>query len=42
MLAEGTAFCVPTTFEGEPAMRLCIVNPRTTVADLAVIIDTLA
>ncbi len=42
MLAEGTAFCVPTTCQGEPAMRLCIVNPRTTVADIAVIIGTMS
>ncbi len=42
LLAEGTAFCVPTTFGGGPAMRLCIVNPRTTAADLAVIIDTIS
>ena len=42
MLAEGVAFCVPTVFAGETVMRLCIVNPRTTVDDLALIIASLA
>jgi len=41
MLADGTAFCVPTTHGGGPAMRLCVVNPRTTVADIALILDSM-
>jgi L-2,4-diaminobutyrate decarboxylase len=41
LLAEGTAFCVPTTVQGEPAMRLCIVNPRTTVEDIRMVLATM-
>ncbi len=42
LLADGTALVVPTTIDGSPGLRFCIVNPRTTVDDLATIIDTLA
>ncbi|MED5394913.1 MAG: pyridoxal-dependent decarboxylase [Actinomycetota bacterium] len=42
LLADGTAMLTATTFDGEPAMRFCIVNPRTTVDDLAEILATLA
>ncbi len=42
LLADGTAMLTTTTFDGEPAMRVCIVNPRTTVDDLAEILATLA
>lgn len=47
MLAEQIAFCVPTsviTALGEPetVLRLCIVNPRTTIVDLREILQTLA
>jgi glutamate/tyrosine decarboxylase-like PLP-dependent enzyme len=42
LLAAGTAFVVPTTWHEETVLRCCIVNPRTTVADLAVVFDTLA
>ena len=31
LLASGRAFVVPTTHEGEPCLRLCFVNPRTTM-----------
>ncbi len=41
-LAEGTAFVVPTTWNGETILRICIVNPLTTVDDIALILDTLA
>ena len=41
LLSAGTAFLTPTTFDGEAAMRLCIVNPRTTVGDLEVVLATL-
>jgi glutamate/tyrosine decarboxylase-like PLP-dependent enzyme len=40
-LAEQTAFVVPTTVDGEPALRFCVVNPRTTSADIALILATL-
>jgi len=42
LLADGTAMLTTTTFEGEPAMRFCVVNPRTTVDDLATVLATLA
>ncbi|HET7172348.1 MAG TPA: pyridoxal-dependent decarboxylase [Gaiellales bacterium] len=42
LLADGVAFVTPTTFAGETATRLCIVNPRTTIADIAAILDTMA
>jgi glutamate/tyrosine decarboxylase-like PLP-dependent enzyme len=41
-LAEGSAFVVPTSWDGETVLRLCIVNPRTTVDDIRSIIDSLA
>jgi L-2,4-diaminobutyrate decarboxylase len=42
LLKAGTAFVVPTTWHEETVLRCCIVNPRTTVDDLAVVIDSLA
>jgi len=42
MLASGTALVVPTGLDGETILRLCIVNPRTTVDDLRLVLDTLA
>jgi L-2,4-diaminobutyrate decarboxylase len=42
LLDAGTAFVVPTSWCGETVLRCCIVNPRTTVDDLAVVIDSLA
>jgi glutamate/tyrosine decarboxylase-like PLP-dependent enzyme len=41
LLAEGTAFVVPTSVDGEPATRICIVNPRTTVDDVRMILDSM-
>lgn len=41
MLAEGIAFVVPTTWQGETVLRICIVNPRTTIDDIALLIDSL-
>ena len=42
LMEEGTAFVLPTQVDGEPALRICIVNPRTTVDDIAVVLDSLA
>ncbi len=47
MLADQRAFCVPTsvlTENGWPetVLRFCVVNPRTTLADLCDILSTLA
>ena len=42
LLDEGRAFVVASSWKGEPLLRLCVVNPRTTVDDLAGIVDSLA
>jgi glutamate/tyrosine decarboxylase-like PLP-dependent enzyme len=42
LLAAGTAFITPTTVRGEVVTRVAIVNPRTTPADVAAILDTMA
>jgi glutamate/tyrosine decarboxylase-like PLP-dependent enzyme len=41
-LRRGEAFVTPSSWQGETVLRWCIVNPETTVDDLADIIDTLA
>jgi glutamate/tyrosine decarboxylase-like PLP-dependent enzyme len=41
-LDDGLTLTVPTTWHGETVLRFCIINPRTTVDDLALILDTLA
>jgi len=41
LLDDGTALLTPTTFDGSAAMRVCIINPRTTVEDLAEVLATL-
>ena len=41
LMADGTAMRTPTTFGGSPAMRVCIINPRTTLDDLVEIFATL-
>jgi L-2,4-diaminobutyrate decarboxylase len=41
-IASGNSFVVPTTWSGTTVLRLCIVNPATTPADIADILDTLA
>ncbi|HET8951545.1 MAG TPA: pyridoxal-dependent decarboxylase [Solirubrobacteraceae bacterium] len=38
---SGTAFVFPTTVHGETVARLALVNPRTTVEDLRVVLDTM-
>jgi glutamate/tyrosine decarboxylase-like PLP-dependent enzyme len=42
LLATGEAFVVPTTHEGETVTRFAVVNPETTEADIALILDTMA
>jgi L-2,4-diaminobutyrate decarboxylase len=41
LLADGTAFVVPSAWAGEPVLRFCFVNPRTTMADVELILSTL-
>jgi hypothetical protein len=33
---------VPTSWQGEPCLRLCIVDPRTKLADVTALLDDLA
>jgi len=40
-LASGEAFVVPTSWNGETVLRLCIVNPRTSADDIALILRAL-
>jgi glutamate/tyrosine decarboxylase-like PLP-dependent enzyme len=41
-LALGEAFVTPTAWDGETVLRWCVVNPLTTVDDLAAIVASLA
>jgi len=38
---DGTAFVLPSTVAGETIARLALVNPRTTLDDLRIVLDTL-
>jgi L-2,4-diaminobutyrate decarboxylase len=40
-LAAGDAFVVPTSWAGETVLRICIVNPLTTIDDVQAILDSL-
>ena len=42
LLDAGTAFVTPTSWNGEVVLRLCIINPLTSVADVQIIVDSLA
>jgi L-2,4-diaminobutyrate decarboxylase len=42
LLDEGTAFVTPTSWNGEVVLRLCVINPLTSVDDLRIIVDSLA
>jgi glutamate/tyrosine decarboxylase-like PLP-dependent enzyme len=42
LLQDGTAFVVPTAWRGETVLRICIVNPLTTVDDIELIVESLA
>lgn len=42
MLAEGYAFVVPTAWHGETVLRICIVNPRTSLDDVRGLLDSLS
>ena len=42
LLADGFAFVTPTVHAGETVARIAIVNPRTTLADLIAVLDTMA
>ena len=40
-LMRGDAFIVPTSWQGETCLRLCIVNPETTLNDIAAVVEML-
>ena len=42
LLVDGTAFVVPTSWAGETVLRICVVNPQTTVADIQLLVGSLA
>jgi glutamate/tyrosine decarboxylase-like PLP-dependent enzyme len=42
LIGSGTAFVVPTRFQGGPAARIVILNPRTTMADIEMVLDSMA
>jgi glutamate/tyrosine decarboxylase-like PLP-dependent enzyme len=42
LLDEAVAFVVPTTWAGETVLRCCFVNPRTTLDDVRIIIESLS
>jgi glutamate/tyrosine decarboxylase-like PLP-dependent enzyme len=42
LLHDGTAFVTPTSWNGEVVLRLCIINPLTSVGDIRIIVDSLA
>ena len=40
LIESGIAFIMPTRYGGEPAARIVILNPRTTLADLQLVLDS--
>jgi L-2,4-diaminobutyrate decarboxylase len=42
LVADGVALVTPTEVDGEIMTRVCVVNPRTTAADIGAILDTMA
>ena len=41
LLADGLGFIVPTAWAGEMVLRICVVNPLTTLDDIELIIESL-
>ncbi|MEP7203976.1 MAG: pyridoxal-dependent decarboxylase [Ilumatobacteraceae bacterium] len=42
MLDDGLAFVTPTSWNGEVLLRLCVINPLTSIDDLCLIVESLA
>ncbi len=42
LLDDGIAFVTPTSWNGEMVLRLCIINPLTSIDDIRIIVDSLA
>jgi glutamate/tyrosine decarboxylase-like PLP-dependent enzyme len=41
LLADQIAFVMPTSWQGETAMRFCFVHPRTTIDDVRLVLETM-
>jgi glutamate/tyrosine decarboxylase-like PLP-dependent enzyme len=41
LIDSGAAFVMPTRFQGEPVARIVILNPRTTLADIEMVLDSM-
>jgi glutamate/tyrosine decarboxylase-like PLP-dependent enzyme len=41
LIDSGVAFIMPTRYAGEPAARIVILNPRTTLADIQLVLDSM-
>jgi hypothetical protein len=41
LVDSGVAFIMPTRFAGEPTARIVILNPRTTLADIQLVLDSM-
>ena len=41
LIDSQTAFVMPTRFQGEPAARVVILSPRTTMADVTIVLDAM-
>ncbi len=42
LLAEGIAFVTPTSWNAETILRLCFVNPRSSLSDVREVLATLS
>jgi glutamate/tyrosine decarboxylase-like PLP-dependent enzyme len=41
LIGDGTAFVMPTRVDGEPAARIVLLNPRTTMTDIEMVLDAM-
>ena len=42
LLLDGIAFVTPSAWDGSPILRICVVNPRTSIDDIDLLIASLA
>jgi hypothetical protein len=42
LLNDGVGFVTPTSWNHEVVLRVCIINPLTSVDDLRIVVDSLA
>jgi glutamate/tyrosine decarboxylase-like PLP-dependent enzyme len=41
LIASGTAFVVPSRVDGQSVARMVLMNPRTTMADVGMVLDSM-